>query len=121
MRSEGEAANMVPGTTASFACQVHSGLCSTASMMMLSSNCVGSAMLPSSSYTNCSIPVLIPLLTVGKIRIPLLEVQQPKRVGTDCSFPQLSGAWVSMDQDSSFLHDSSNPFWINSFFLECFG
>ena len=34
-------------------------------------------------------------------------------------FHQLSGVWVSMDPDSWFPHDSSNHFWINSWFLEC--
>ena len=34
-------------------------------------------------------------------------------------FHQLSSAWVSMDQDSWFLYDSSDYFRINSWFFEC--
>jgi hypothetical protein len=74
-------------------------------------------MLLSSSYTSCSNLVFIPLFPVGKIRISLLEIQQQRKVGKDTSVPSV--AWVSMDQDSWFLYDSSDYFRINSWFFEC--
>jgi hypothetical protein len=59
------------------------------SMMMLWLPCVGLTMLLSSSYTSCSNLVFIPLLPVGKIRISLLEIQQPRKVGKDTSVPSV--------------------------------
>ena len=87
MRSEEEMAKS--GTMHySIHCQVLSGLYSTASMMMLcSSNYVGLTMFLPSSYTSFSSHVLIPFLPVGKIRISLLEIKQPRKVGEDTSVP----------------------------------
>ena len=70
-------------------CQVHSGLCSTASMMMPWLPYVVLTMLLSRSYTSCCsnlvlIPLLVPVVG-GKIRISLLEIQQPRKVGKDTS------------------------------------
>ena len=70
-------------------CQVHSGLCSTASIMMLSSLCVGLTMLPLSSYTSYASLGSIPLLPVGKLWISLSEIQQPKKIGEDTSVPSV--------------------------------
>ena len=52
-------------------CQVHSGLCSIASMIMPSSHCVGSMMIPLSSYTASYSKslILILALPVRKNRI----------------------------------------------------